>query len=268
MRYVYDSDLHIHSQLSACSGDPLQTNERILRYAEENKLKTICLTDHMWDERVPGFSSCGCYDTQNFAHVCKAKPLPQSENVRFLFGCETEMDQYLTIAISKERFKETDFVVIPTTHMHFVGFTISAEEGATAKGRAGAWVKRFEKLLSSDLPFRKIGVAHLACGLIAPTREMFLDTMQLIPTDEMYRLFKKAAALGIGIELNSGDMSYAESEKDVVLKPFRIAKECGCKFYTGSDAHHPFELDKAKGIFERAIDVLELEETDKFVLKI
>lgn len=40
----------------------------------------------------------------------------------------------------------------------------------------------------------------------------------------------------------------------------------GCKFYFGSDAHHPAELDMAKNIFERAIDDLQLEQSDGFVI--
>jgi histidinol phosphatase-like PHP family hydrolase len=45
---------------------------------------------------------------------------------------------------------------------------------------------------------------------------------------------------------------------------FRIAKAQGCRFYLGSDAHHPDELLKARRIFERAIDLLDLRESDKF----
>ena len=53
----------------------------------------------------------------------------------------------------------------------------------------------------------------------------------------MHSLFKKAADLGVGIELNSFDMNFAEEEAETVLRPYRIAKKCGCKFYLGSDAH-------------------------------
>lgn len=34
MRYIYNHDLHIHSQLSLCSSDPEQNNERIVQYAK------------------------------------------------------------------------------------------------------------------------------------------------------------------------------------------------------------------------------------------
>ena len=100
MKYIIDNDLHIHSKLSACSNDEGQTTERILQYAKDNGLKTICLADHFWDETVKGAS--GWYMPQDFAHISKAKPLPQADGIRFLFGCETELNKDLTLGLSKD----------------------------------------------------------------------------------------------------------------------------------------------------------------------
>jgi hypothetical protein len=38
----------------------------------------------------------------------------------------------------------------------------------------------------------------------------------------------------------------------------------GCKFYLGTDAHHPDAFVKSKAIFEGAIERLKLTEDDKF----
>lgn len=265
MKYIVDNDLHIHSKRSLCSNDPEQTNERILRYAEENGFKTICLTDHFWDETVDGASDW--YAEQNLAHISAAKPLPQSDNVRFLFGCETELNRFLTLGISKERFDLFDFVIIPTTHFHMKGYTLSQDEARSVQSRAAAWIKRLDAVLHMDLPFYKIGLAHLTCDLIAPTREEYIEVLRLLPTGEMERLFEKAAKVGVGIELNADDMKFNDEEADIVLRPYRIAKEYGCKFYLGSDAHHPKNLDTAKTVFERAVDILALTEEDKFLIK-
>ena len=264
MKFICDNDLHIHSKISSCSNDPEQSNERILRYAKENGLKTICLTDHFWDDAVDGASNW--YKPQNYEHIAAALPLPQSENTRFLFGCETELDRFLTLGVSKEKLDKFDFVIIPTTHFHMKGFTLSNEEASDAQSRANAWVKRLNAVLDMDLPFHKIGIAHLTCALIAPTREEYIEVLKLIPNEEMERLFSKATRLDVGIELNSGDMGFGDAEADVVLRPYRIAKQCGCKFYCGSDAHHPKDFDNAKALFERAIDLLELTEEDKFII--
>jgi len=263
MRFTFDHDYHIHSQLSLCSNHPEQTTENILKYAENAGLTEICLTDHYWDSRVPGASDW--YAKQDYAHISKALPLPKSDKVKFYFGCETDMDKFMTVGLSDEDYANFDFVIIPTTHMHMTNFTITEEDGRTAEGRARLWVERLESLLNKPLPFGKIGIAHLACGLIAPkSRETFLNVLNLIPEEDMVRLFTKAASLGVGIELNSSDMNFADSEADTVLRMFKIAKSCGCKFYLGSDIHTPAKIEKLTFIFNRAIDLLGLEESDKF----
>lgn len=263
MKFIYDHDLHIHSKISLCSNDPEQTTERILEYAKANSLKTVCVTDHFWDNRVDGASDW--YAQQNFEHISAAKPLPQADGIKFLFGCETETDKNMTIGISKERFDEFDFVIIPTTHFHMTDFTIPSEF-SSSEDRAAFWLKKFHAILDMDLPFHKIGIAHLTCGLIYPDRDGFLKTISSLPDSELENIFKKASSKGVGIELNSDDMNFKESEAEIVLRPYKIAKKCGCKFYCGSDAHHPKGLDSAKAIFERAIDMLDLSEDDKFII--
>ena len=61
-------------------------------------------------------------------------------------------------------------------------------------------------------------------------------------------------------------MSFSDDEKDIILKPFKIAKECGCKFYFGSDAHHPERLSESIEKFQRAVEELNLTEEDKFII--
>lgn len=226
-------------------------------------MKTICITDHFWDESVDG--AMDWYKKQNFAHISAIKPLPQADGIRFLFGCETEMDKYMNIGISKECFDNFDFVVIPTTHFHMTGFTVT-EDCTSPEQRAKLWIDKLNALFDMDLPFHKIGIAHLTCGLMAKERADFLKLVELIDDAEMEKVFARAQEKGVGIELNADDMSFKDEEKDIVLRPYKIAKKMGCKFYMGSDAHHPDALDNAKEIFERAIDLLELTEEDKFVL--
>lgn len=260
MRYAIDHDLHIHSHISLCSGDPAQTPERILRYALENGMHTVCLTDHFWDEAVPDLPS-SWYKGQGLDHISAALPLPKAEGVRFLFGCETELDKNLTLGVAKEHFDLFDFIIIPTTHMHMHSFTVSDDDIKDANSRANAWVRRFDAVLSMDLPFHKVGIAHMTCSLIAADRAEYLATIEAIPESQMLRIFTRAAALGVGIELND---SFLDEEAETVLRPYFLARECGCKFYLGSDAHTVKGLEKAKAKFERMIDLLALTEEDKF----
>ena len=262
MIYRIDHDLHIHSGLSLCSGDAAQTPQAILQYAQKYGLKTVCITDHYWDDTVPGASNW--YQKQNFDHIAASRPLPQDGQTRFLFGCETDMKKDMVIGIPNERFRDFDFVIIPTTHLHMRNFTIAEEDMASVERCAALWVERLDHLLSLDLPFRKIGVAHPACSLLH--RQDHLAVLDRVPQAELERLFAKAAEKGCGIELNAFDFDVPDAGINSVLRLFRTAKACGCKFYLGSDAHHPEEFEKAIPLFGKAIRLLDLTEDDKFTV--
>ncbi len=121
-------------------------------------------------------------------------------------------------------------------------------------------------VLNADLPFHKTGIAHLACRLINPGGEVE-EVLSLISDEAMRDLFTKAAQRGVGIEINADDwnfQTFSQGRIDQVIRVFAIAKECGCKFYLGSDAHHPNGLDGAIPIFENAVAELDLKESDKF----
>lgn len=262
MKFKVDHDYHIHTYLSSCSRNPEQNPDFLIRYARENGIKTICITDHFWDDAVAGAS--GWYAAQNLSHIREILPFPTDPEVRIMFGCETELRRDLTLGISPDKFDTFDMIVIPTTHMHMNGFTVSEDGSESAEERAKLWVERLDAVLNMDLPFGKVGIAHLACFLInRKSEEDYLATIRAIPDGEMTRLFTKAAALGVGIELNNGDLKYA-LKHEAVMRMFHIAKSCGCKFYLGSDAHNPGEFNGAVLRAERVVNILGLTEDDKF----
>ncbi|MBQ8431356.1 MAG: PHP domain-containing protein [Clostridia bacterium] len=265
MKFTFDHDLHIHSNLSRCSKDPEQTKENILQYALKNHLSTICITDHYWDSAVPGASPW--YETQNFEHISQIKPLPKVEGVRFLFGCECEMDRHMRLGLPPERFDDFDFIIIPTTHLH-MALALPEDDPKTPESRAKLWVERLDAFLHKDLPYHKMGVAHLNCCLMLHKRprEDYLHSLDLIPSEEMERLFARAAEVGVGIELNLSEMDCAKEEVDCIYRMFRIAKKAGCKFYFGSDAHFLTDFEEVQRITARTIDILDLQESDKFVI--
>ena len=264
MRYQIDHDYHLHSFLSSCASDPVQDEAYILEKAKELGLSRICITDHYWDSAVPGASKW--YMPQNFEHISKAKPLPQAEGITYLFGCETDMDKHTVVGCPASRFDDFAFIIVPTTHLHMTGFTID-EADDNIPARAKLWAERLDALFAKDLPFHKIGVAHLSTCLInwrRKSREEWLETLAHISVDDMERVFTKATEVGCGIELNLSDMRMAGQDLDAVLRPFHVAKACGCQFYLGSDAHIPKEFDNFHEIYGAVITALDLKETDKF----
>ena len=265
MRYVVDNDMHIHTNISICSTDPEQIPENILKHALKHGLKTVVIADHFWDERVDGLRP-HYYGIQNFEHISKSLPLPEADGVRMLFGCEADVNVDNVIGVSESRFDDFGFIVIPTTHWHLRDI-IRDEVKPSNELRVKTWFEKLDALLDSNLPLHKTGLAHMVCRAIARGKEEYAMFLNMLPTDELERVFTKAAEKGLGIEVNYGDMLYDENEEDAVLRIFKIAKGCGCKFYLGSDAHDVKSHEASIEVFERAIDKIGLEEKDKFILE-
>ena len=151
--------------------------------------------------------------------------------------------------------------------MHMKEFTVPAAYAGKPECLARLWVEKLDALLDMDLPFKKIGIAHLVCYLIGGGDDvLYQNTLAALEDKELRRIFGRICAAGAGVEINKGDFSFDHGAESDILRIFRIAKEEGCKFYLGSDSHHPKGFEKSKDIFERAIKLLELHESDKFII--
>lgn len=260
MKYVIDHDYHIHSNLSYCSHDPLHVKENILDYAVKNNLKKIIITDHYWDSAIKNTHEF--YDTQDYSNISKILPLPQSEGVEFKFGCETDMDTEMNIGIPKERYDDFHFIIVPTTH-----FNLFVTNNETLEERAEIYVKRFNKFLESDLPFHKVGLAHATVpGLSEDGFDKHIKIIEMISDKTFIDLFKGCKEKGCGVELNMPIFKYEKDDLNKILRPYIIAKDCGCKFYFGSDAHSLSDFDDSIQKFEYLVSLLNLTEEDKFII--
>ena len=264
MDFVINQDYHIHTLRSFCSRDPLQTTENILKAAEIDGFWDICITDHFWDEKVPGIE--GLSLEQNYKNISKNLPLPESDKVKIHFGCETDLDLRGVLGVDKSSFDKFDFVLVSTTHLHLDGFTVSPLVN-TKEERAKLYVERMEKVLSMDLPFQKICFSHLTvCHILRGKNEDFthLDVIDLIDDKTFKRLFSETAKKGAAVELNFDIRGLSKKDAERTIRPYRIAKSSGCKFCFGSDAHHPSVFKDRRERFTAIKDALSLEESDKY----
>lgn len=264
MKYIIDHDYHIHSYLSPCAGHPPEQNaQNILAYGKSMGMKDLVITDHFWDlENVVTteknwFRNCG------YSYIKGILPFLQDQGCKMRLGCETDMDLSFNVGVSENLYDKLDFIIVATGHLHAPGWTVG-EERQTVAERAAYYMERNFKLLDMNMPFHKVGLAHFTCEFIAANCEgSNLDVLNHITDNEYRELFSRAAAVGMGIELN---MTEQEAKTEEILRPYRIAKDCGCKFYLGSDAHTLNEFDGVGKRFKAIIDSLSLTEDDKFCL--
>lgn len=261
MSFAHLEDLHCHSFLSACCPDENMTPRTLLDHAQTHRYRALCLTDHLWDAAVPGAS--GWYAPQDIEHVCSARPLPQGD-VPFYFGCETELPANGVPALAKDHFDLFDFVVIPPNHMHMKGL-VRPDGIDTPEKMARVLEDRLENLLMQDLPFEKIGIAHLSGDIINDSLTG-ADIFRAMDETRMARIFSGYAQAGAGIELNAYAFNNWDTRSADFLRIFSLAKAAGCKFYLCSDAHFVVALDAVSDFLPRVVDALSLTEADRYVI--
>lgn len=231
-------DLHIHTTLSSCCHDPLQILENIIDRSVKNGLQTIGISDHLWDSLEIGESPNPWYRPQDFTHIMKIQEqLPvDTKGLRLLIGCETEF--FGTIpAISLINKEKLDFVLAPHSHTHMKNYVLP-ESYTSDEQIADFLCKSFEKLISFE---RATAIAHpfFPCGY-APRLEGIISH---ISDNSFGDMLTECAASGTAIEINTGMFPSSFSAPEPMLRMLRIAKECGCRFTFGTDAHDLAALD-------------------------
>lgn len=253
-------DLHVHSHLSSCCTDARMTPEAMLAFAEAHDYAALCVTDHLWDRAIPGASRW--YAPQDIEHVHASLPLPKSEKLPFYFGCETELPANGVPALAREHFDLFDFVIIPPTHMKGL---VRPEGVDTPKKMAEYVTDRLENLLNLDLPFEKVGIAHLTDPLMFAEGSI-AEVIREMDFRRLERIFRGYAAAGAGIELNAASFPEWETHSEDILSIYRIAKEAGCKFYACSDAHAIEELRAVPEFIPEVVERLKLTADDQYCI--
>jgi len=260
--FPINHDLHTHTSLSACCADHKLTGAFTAKYAGAHGYATLCFTDHFWDAEVPGASAW--YAPQDINHVKKLLPLPKAEGVNVLFGCETEYCGGKKLGIAPSHYDQFDMIVIPVNHFHMPGF-VRPEGCDTEEGISELLISRLEELASLDLPWSKVGIAHLN-GCIFPSGERYERALALIPEVRLRSAFSRFARRGAGIELNASCFATGWMDnRDGGFRLLRTALEEGCRFYCASDAHTRDGLDSIARLMRAAADALGLTADDLFL---
>jgi histidinol phosphatase-like PHP family hydrolase len=242
MPLLIDHDVHVHTVLSSCCKDPLQTAANVVSRAAETGLRTIGFADHVWDSRIPGASRW--YEPQTLDHILRIREeIPaDTKGVRVLVGCETEYCGGGKAGLSRESAERLDFVLIPTSHFHMKGFTVPESLGGP-KEVAALLCERFGEVLDLGLA---TGIAHPFVPL--GFRDRVDDILPLIPDSQFLDLFGRAADLGVAIEASVvmfPSIDHGETagwHDEALLRVLTLAKRAGCRFFFASDAHNLSEI--------------------------
>ena len=236
-------DIHFHTNLSSCAKRESSLKE-MLKHLKESGVTTAGVANHTWDSKVPGASAW--YAPQNVEHVLSVKEeykaLSEEERcgIKLYFVCETEYVGQGRVALKRESARLFDFVLVPAHHFHMKNFVCPVEL-EDAPGIRRLLLARFYECCNIDFAF---GIAH---PFVVSTAGRLDEVISGISDREFASAFSCAAEKNKSIEINiSALYQKAASDADGLpaeyVRVFTIARECGCKFHLGSDAHEVSRL--------------------------
>jgi len=115
-------DIHTHSTLSHCCYDPEASIANYVRRAAELGHKVFGISNHIWDEKVPGASRW--YKNQTISYGLEARDSVPADTcgMKVLIGVETEYFAASdTLGMLAETAKQFDYVLVPHSHIHMRG---------------------------------------------------------------------------------------------------------------------------------------------------
>ena len=265
-------DFHIHTYLSLCAPDKTGTVENYLESAKKHRLNKLGFANHFWGSE-PGdpeyynnvkMNPNNYYLTQNYDYISQIKPdleKYKNDEVKLYFGAECEYDPFKkSIAVSKDHVESFDFLIVPNSHTHMMMPKSCYEP---YEKHIDFMFDAFYDIINCEFSKYVTAIAHPFWAVAAPYDRKILNRM--ISDDRYKKAFDAAANKNIAMEINVFELS-KENPEDVSsmaeeIRLFRLAKECGCKFTFGSDAHIISEHTNYSNC-DKIAEILELTEND------
>ena len=114
-----------------------------------------------------------------------------------------------------------------------------------------------------DIPFYKTGLPHFTVSLVCQKDPV--GYLELFGDGELKDIFTKVRRRGMGVELNFEPDRYTRGELKRILRPLwdRQGMRLQVLFWRGA-SHVPENFVGRREAFEKIINLLQLEEKDKF----
>ena len=238
MGFEINHDFHIHTERSLCAQRDAFAKDYI-REAKALGLKKLGFADHFWDDAYKPLD-IEFYGPQNYDHVASIRDEIKSvdtEGIKIYVGCEAEYSHEHGVGITEACAERFDFIIVPNSHTHKTMPAGFIKPNKMQK-HVDFMIRAYYDILNSSVSKYILSMAHPFEAVSCPYDNNLLK--QMISDDTYRRMFDATAEKGIAIEINTAGFlneSLATVRETENFRILRLAKECGCKFTFGSDAH-------------------------------
>ena len=237
------ADLHLHTNLSLCAA-PETTIGSYLQLCEKEGIKRIGISNHI-------------YYSKGIEHTLKIrdeiKALQGNTPIDILTGCELELFYGQEPLLQVKDADKFDYILVAPSHIfnqihHYKDYDLSTSEKI-----CDMLIKNFKRACCLDYGV-PTAICHPLYPICAPEQQEILDCM----TDDMLaECYTLAAKHNKSMEIHAclyRNTVFLDEEglSPSYVRMLSIAKECGCKFHFGSDAHREKQFIDKHVLLERA----------------
>lgn len=257
------SDLHVHTNRSLCAPRTTEPSSYI-PYCEEEGIRLIGISDHVYPTKM--IHDYGYPDETRLTRLLSLRPAikaaNESSDIRFLFGCE--IDYFECVGhpyISPEESLNFDYILFASSHILNYPHMYTAYDLTSPDMLRKLTVERFIAACKLDYPV-PMGICHPLYPICSPHQAEIIDG---ISDGCLNECFSMAAEKHISIEVHAclyrKDTPLNEyGLSDRYLRILSAAKDCGCKFHFGSDAHEPKAFIGSHDRLRKAAELIGLTE--------
>lgn len=132
-------DIHTHTLLSSCCYDPAATVQAYVRRAAELGHTVFGISNHLWDEKVPGASSWYRGQMINYGLAARDSIPADTCGVKVMIGAETEYyAMHDTLGMLADTAARFDYILVPHSHVHMKGYVCPDPDDVIARRAAMA----------------------------------------------------------------------------------------------------------------------------------
>ena len=237
------ADLHLHTNLSFCAPEKTVVSS-FLPFCDSEGIKRIGISNHL-------------YSGMGIEHTLKIKneidELKDTSRVEILLGCELELFYDEEPVLNAQNARNFEYVLVAPSHIfnqfsHYKSFDLSTSEKIR-----DLIVDNFKRACRLELGV-PTAICHPLYPICASNQQKILDSMSDDILRECYTLAaQNDKCIEIHACLYRGSVPLDEEGlSPTYIRMLSIAKECGCKFHFGTDAHSPEDFVGKHALLERA----------------
>lgn len=256
---IFYNDLHIHTNRSFCSPREV-VPETYAPFCEEEGIKIIGISNHVYPTDM--IEANGYPGETSLSRLASLKDeLVEAEKktgIKYLFGCE--LDNFEAAGgpfIKPEESGIFDYMLFPASHILNWPHMFSDYDLNDPNVIRKLTIDRFIAACKLDYPV-PVGICHPLYPICSNDQKEIVDG---ISDSCMKELFSMAKERDYSIEIHAclyrnGTPLNEEGLSETYLRVLAAAKDCGCKFHFGSDAHAPGAFKGVHGKLRRAAEIL------------